>query len=40
MSKIVAIADKYNIDFRLLPAIAMQESNLCKSDPRQVLTTA
>jgi len=31
--KIVAIADTYNIDFRLLPAIAMQESNLCKSIP-------
>ncbi len=27
---IVATADKYNIDHRLLPAIAMQESNLCK----------
>jgi hypothetical protein len=31
--KLVAIADKYNIDFRLLPAIAMQESNLCKVIP-------
>jgi hypothetical protein len=29
----VEIADKYGIDFRLLPAIAMQESNLCKSIP-------
>lgn len=29
--KIVAIADHYAIDFRLLPAIAMQESNLCKA---------
>lgn len=27
---IVNEADKYNLDFRLLPAIAMQESNLCK----------
>ncbi len=27
---VVTAADKYNIDFRLLPAIAMQESNLCK----------
>lgn len=27
---IIAAADRYNIDFRLLPAIAMQESNLCK----------
>ncbi len=30
---LVDIADKYQIDFRLLPAIAMQESNLCKSIP-------
>lgn len=29
----VNLADKYNFDFRLLPAIAMQESNLCKSIP-------
>ncbi len=30
----VDVADRYNFDFRLLPAIAMQESNLCKaSDP-------
>lgn len=29
--KLVAIADRYQIDFRLLPAIAMQESNLCKN---------
>lgn len=29
--KIVEIADRYQIDFRLLPAIAMQESNLCKT---------
>ncbi|MDO8583196.1 MAG: hypothetical protein Q7R51_01570 [bacterium] len=27
---VVEDADKYGIDFRLLPAIAMQESNLCK----------
>ncbi len=26
----VAMADKYQLDYRLLPAIAMQESNLCK----------
>lgn len=26
----VATADKYSLDYRLLPAIAMQESNLCK----------
>jgi hypothetical protein len=30
---LVEIADTYNIDFRLLPAIAMQESNLCKVIP-------
>ncbi len=30
----VELADKYNLDFRLLPAIAMQESNLCVSTPR------
>lgn len=29
----VEIADKHGIDFRLLPAIAMQESNLCKNIP-------
>lgn len=29
----VKIADTYGFDFRLLPAIAMQESNLCKSIP-------
>jgi hypothetical protein len=29
----VDIADRYDIDFRLLPAIAMQESNLCKVIP-------
>lgn len=31
--KLVEIADRYNLDFRLLPAIAMQESNLCKAIP-------
>jgi hypothetical protein len=31
--KLVEIADRYGIDFRLLPAIAMQESNLCKKIP-------
>lgn len=29
----VQLADKNNFDFRLLPAIAMQESNLCKNIP-------
>lgn len=27
---IIDTADKYGLDFRLVPAIAMQESNLCK----------
>lgn len=30
---LVLIADKYNLDYRLLPAIAQQESNLCKIIP-------
>ncbi len=30
---IVAVSDKYGFDYRLLPAIAMQESNLCKYIP-------
>lgn len=30
---IVSISDKYQFDYRLLPAIAMQESNLCKYIP-------
>jgi len=29
----VEIADRYGFDFRLLPSIAMQESNLCKRIP-------
>lgn len=29
----VKLADEYDLDFRLLPAIAMQESNLCKVVP-------
>jgi hypothetical protein len=32
-AKLVEIADRHGIDFRLLPAIAMQESNLCKAAP-------
>jgi len=32
--KIVSSADQYNIDYRLIPAIAMQESNLCKKIPK------
>lgn len=27
---VIESADKYDLDFRLIPAIAMQESNLCK----------
>lgn len=30
---LVEVADRYNLDYRLLPAIMMQESNLCKSIP-------
>src|SRR3989344_11579 len=30
---LVDTADKYNLDYRLLPAIAQQESNLCKKIP-------
>lgn len=31
--KIVTVSDKYGFDYRLLPAIAMQESTLCKYIP-------
>jgi hypothetical protein len=30
---LVVAANRYDLDFRLLPAIAMQESNLCKKVP-------
>jgi len=30
---VVDNADKYSLDYRLIPAIAMQESNLCKKAP-------
>lgn len=30
---LVATAEKYNLDFRLLPAVAMQESTLCRFIP-------
>ena len=33
-NEIVATADTYGIDYRLLPAIAMQESTLCKKIPK------
>ena len=29
---IVITAEKYNLDYRLIPSIAMQESNLCKKN--------
>lgn len=32
--KVVESADTYGLDFRLIPAIAMQESNLCKRVPK------
>jgi len=32
---IVQVADRYSLDYRLIPAIAMQESNLCKKIPYQ-----
>lgn len=32
---LVAAADQYDLDYRLLPAIAMQESNLCKKTPKE-----
>ena len=38
--KLVTIADKYGIDFRLLPAIAMTESNLCKVIPPGTYTAS
>lgn len=31
--KIIEVSDKYNLDYRLLPSIAMQESGLCRSIP-------
>lgn len=31
--KIITVSDKYQFDYRLLPAIAMQESNLCRAIP-------
>lgn len=31
--EIVRVSDKYSFDYRLLPAIAMQESTLCQSIP-------
>ena len=31
---VITAADRYGLDFRLIPAIAMQESNLCKKAPK------
>jgi len=31
---VITSADKYKLDYRLIPAIAMQESNLCKKAPK------
>lgn len=31
---VINSADKYDLDYRLIPAIAMQESNLCKKIPK------
>ncbi|HBC72655.1 MAG: hypothetical protein UX91_C0005G0036 [Candidatus Amesbacteria bacterium GW2011_GWB1_47_19] len=33
--QIIAISDKYRLDYRLLVAIARQESNLCKIIPKE-----
>jgi len=33
---VVVTADKYGIDYRLLPAIAMQESTLCLKSPKDL----
>lgn len=32
--EVIKAADKYDLDYRLIPAIAMQESNLCKKAPK------
>src|SRR5262245_16034413 len=31
---VIKAADEYGLDFRLIPSIAMQESNLCKKIPK------
>ncbi len=36
---IVTTADKYDMDYRLIPAIAMQESTLCKNLPTKLKGT-
>ena len=33
--EVIIAADKYGLDFRLIPAIGMQESNLCKKAPKE-----
>jgi hypothetical protein len=37
--EIVSTADKYGMDYRLIPAIAMQESTLCKNLPAKYKNT-
>ncbi|MFH1187143.1 MAG: hypothetical protein V1697_03155 [Candidatus Levyibacteriota bacterium] len=32
---VVVAAEKYGLDWRLVPAIAMQESNLCMKEPKE-----
>jgi len=32
---VIIAADKYGLDYRLIPAIGMQESNLCKKAPKE-----
>lgn len=38
-NKIISEADKYDLDWRLLPAIAMQESTLCNNLPDKLKDT-
>lgn len=33
--EVVTAAEKYGLDWRLVPAIGMQESNLCKKEPKE-----
>ncbi|HZJ18698.1 MAG TPA: hypothetical protein VFD45_03725 [Patescibacteria group bacterium] len=32
---VITAAEKYGLDWRLVPAIGMQESNLCKKEPKE-----
>jgi hypothetical protein len=38
--ELVAAADRYDLDYRLLPAIMMQESNLCKASKPELKNCA